>query len=205
MSVAKLVLIVALLSSPVVWAEGSLPPPNMGNYSVIASTACDPVFPVQMGALEITLEKTSLKKIQSEIGVGEIYNHGDASEALAWICYTISTSKPKQRVWLSSGEMGGLDVIDGITALELPATAYSSKSCPELPQQFSPLRFTNGTWLGMPEKAFIKAYGKGKKEKDVNSYVYIGKNGKYDIIGSLNVHFKNQVLVAINVNHVTSN
>ena len=186
-------------------ADDGVPPPTWGGGSVTATTSHDPVVPLRMGSLEVTLEKTSLKEVQSTIGVGKIYSHGDASEALAWLCYTVSTSNPKQRLWLSSGEMGGLTIIDGVSAVAIPTNVSPSADCPELPQRYMPLRFANGIWLGASEMKFQKFFGEVKKVKDARAYIYIGKEGEYDVIGSLNVRFKNRASVAIFANHVTSN
>ncbi|KXS30638.1 MAG: Uncharacterized protein AWT59_3241, partial [Candidatus Gallionella acididurans] len=117
MSLSQIAFAVALFIAPAVSAaDGGMPPPTWGDGSVSATTSHDPVVPLRMGSMEVTLEKTSLKEVQSTIGAGTIYSHGDASEALAWLCYTVSTSNPKQRLWLSSGEMGGLKIIDGVAA-----------------------------------------------------------------------------------------
>ena len=194
-----------LLISQVASAGDAVPPPAMVDNSVSATIKQDPLTPLKMGSLKITLEKTSLKEIQSAIGKGKINSHGDASEALAWLCYTVSTSNPKQRIWLSSGEMGGLSIIDGITAIKIPSNATPSLECPELSPRFNPIRFTNGIWLGASEKTFLKSYGDVKKTRDTKSYIYIGKLREYDVISSLNVQFKNHESVAIYANHVTSN
>jgi len=100
--------------------------------------------------------------------------------------------------------MGGLTIIDGVTAVETTTNVSPSKYCPELPQQFMPLHFANGIWLGTSERKFQKSFGSVKKVKGARAYIYIGKDGEYDVIGSLNVHFKNHVSVAIYANHVTS-
>jgi hypothetical protein len=206
MSLSQIAFAVALFIAPAVSAaDGGMPPPTWGDGSVSATTSHDPVVPLRMGSMEVTLEKTSLKEVQSTIGAGTIYSHGDASEALAWLCYTVSTSNPKQRLWLSSGEMGGLKIIDGVAAEVIPTNVNPSADCPELPQRYLPLRFANGIWLGAPEERFQKSFGKVKKVKDARAYIYIGKDGEYDVIGSLNIRFKNSASVAIFANHVTSN
>lgn len=206
MSLSQIAFVVAFIISPAATAaDGGVPPPTWGGGSVTATTSHDPVVPLRMGSLEVTLEKTSLKEVQSTIGAGNIYSHGDASEALAWLCYTVSTSNPKQRLWLSSGEMGGLSIINGVDAMEIQTNDSPSEGCPELPERYLPLRFTNGIWLGSSENRFQKSFGEVKKVKDARAYIYIGKDGDYDVIGSLNVRFKNNVSVAIFANHVTSN
>ena len=206
MSFSQIASVAALfIASAASVADDRVPPPAWGNDSVTATTSQDPVVPLWMGSLEVTLEKTSLIEVQNTVGVGKIYSHGDASEALAWLCYTVSTSNPKQRLWLSSGEMGGLTIIDGVSAVVIPTNVNSSAGCPELPKRYMPLRFANGIWLGASEDKFHKSFGKAKKVKDARAYGYIGKDGKYDVISSLNVRFKNNASVAIFANHVTSN
>ena len=206
MSLSQIAFVAALFIAPgASAADDGVPPPAWDDDSVTTTTSHDPVVPLRMGSLEVTLEKTSLKEVQSAIGVGEIYSHGDASEALAWLCYTVSTSNPKQRLWLSSGEMGGLTIINSVSAVVIPTKVSPSAGCPELPQRYMPLRFANGIWLGASEERFQKSFGKVKKVKDARAYIYIGKDGEYDVIGSLNVRFKNNASVAIFANHVTSN
>lgn len=206
MSLFQIAFVAVLFTAPAAAADDSVPPPAWwGGDTVTATTSHDPVVPLRMGSLEVTLEKTSLKEVQSTIGVGEIHSHGDASEALAWLCYTVSASNSKQRLWLSSGEMGGLTIIDGVSAMVIPTKLSPTAGCPELPQRFMPLRFANGIWLGASEERFQKSFGKVKKVKDARAYIYLGKDGEYDVIGSLNVRFKNNASVAIFANHVTSN
>lgn len=206
MSFSQIASVAALfIASAASVADDRVPPPAWGNDSVTATTSQDPVVPLWMGSLEVTLEKTSLIEVQNTVGVGKIYRHGDASEALAWLCYTISKSNPKHRLWLSSGEMGGRTIIDGVSAVVIPTNVSPSAGCPELPQRYMPLRFANGIWLGASEDKFHKSFGKTKKVKDARAYVYIGKDGEYDVIGSLIVRFKNNASVAIFANHVTSN
>ncbi len=206
MFIPQLAFFLTLFISPVIAsATDAISPPAWGDNSVNSSTALDPVVPLLMGTLEITMEKTSLKEVQSAIGAGEIYHHGDASEALAWLCFTVSMASPKQRVWLSSGEMGGLTKIDGVTAVEISKNMSPSESCPELPLRFMPLRFRNNIWLETSENVFRKTFGEVKKVKDARSYIYIGNEGEFDVVGSLSARFKNHKSVAIYANHVTSN
>lgn len=205
MQINQVAFVASLFITQEALAADAIPPPTMSDGSVSATIKQDPLTPLKMGNLKITLEKNSLKEIQSAIGNGKINSHGDASAAVAWLCYTVSTSNPKQKIWLSSGEMGGLSIIDGITAVKIPSNVMPSKECPELPQRFTPIRFINGIRLGASENTFLKTYGDVKKTRDTKSYIYIGKLREYDVISSLNVQFKNHESVAIYANHVTSN
>jgi hypothetical protein len=101
--------------------------------------------------------------------------------------------------------MGGLNIINGISAVVISTKVSPSAGCPELPQRYKPLRFSNGIWLGASEERFQHSFGKGKNVEDARAYIYIDKDGEYDVIGSLNVRFKDNTSVAIFANHVTSN
>jgi len=54
-----------------------------------------------MGRLRVDFEKTRLRDVAREAG-GVVARHGNGAERHFWLCYTIPSDPPFQRVWLSA-------------------------------------------------------------------------------------------------------
>jgi len=166
-------------------AATNAPPTWPGDHVFIPNTKIDPSSSLKLGSMEVEFEKTTLKMVSSAIGRGQLSSQGDASESVTWLCYTINAEKSVQRLWLTSGEMGGGNYIDGASVTYLSPTEKSTVDCPELPQEFLPIRFGNGLWLGTAGTKIQTVMGMPKINQDVWSYSYAGVKGKYDVTVSL--------------------
>src|SRR4051812_7204967 len=100
-------------------AQAVAPPPWPSTRGDPPALASDPVRPLRLGALRVTLYASTLADVQRTIGAGEITRHGKGTEALDWLCYTVPDTEPAQRLWLTSSELAGGSKIDGVAAIEL--------------------------------------------------------------------------------------
>ena len=186
-------------------AVGARPPMWTESQVWIANVKADPVQPIQFGKMILVLEKSTLAGVRSQLGSGEIFQNGDAAEALSWLCYTLASGRSSQTVWLSSSEMGGGKVIDGLTAMQFDSKAPAHRNCSRLPQTYGSIHLANGLWLGATQAQVLSTLGTPQKHGDSWSYVFEGKDGEYDISSELAFKFRGGKVVGIASSRVTSN
>jgi hypothetical protein len=146
--------------------KGSVNPPSIPflETTTAATLSSPPITKVNLGGFGIELEKTELKDVLKNVGVGAIQHHGDAGDSESWICFTVSSATPTQRVWLASGEMGGEEHSAYLLYAETHTKAYEkSNSCPELPSAMKPISTDTNIWLGSTTNELIKVFGKPSK------------------------------------------
>ena len=196
----------ASIFSTVTLADEPPPPPKWAEGLILSETAkVDPVSPLTMGSKVIVLEKTPLAEVLSAVGSGEIHTQGDAGEFVAWLCYTVTSPETKQRLWLTSSELGGGTIIDGMSATEIPATTTPNNKCPELPGKFQPLHLGKNVWLGATASELQRKLGTTKKTGNLLLYIYSGKQNEYDVMGTLAIEISHSRAVAIHAVHSTTN
>jgi hypothetical protein len=89
---------------------------------------------------------------------GSVLGHrGDAGGAEDWVCYTIDTAQGKIRVWPSSGEMGGRDVVTGVAIAYAPGSG--DKNCPEIFTGSGQPNLDADVWFGMSKATVVKRIG----------------------------------------------
>lgn len=135
-----------------------------------------------MGGWQVSLEETRLADVRSAVGAGTILHAGDAGDALHWLCY--ASGNDREVLWLSSGELGGGEVIDGVTLAKLPADAPPPRGCGALPPKYRPLRLRGGVGLGASEAEVRKVYGEPMRLGEVWIYAFSGKKGRFDVDAS---------------------
>jgi hypothetical protein len=187
-----------------VQAASIAPPTWPGDRVFVPNVKTNPASPLSMGKLAVVFEDTKLQSVRDAVGVGQQSSQGDASESLTWLCYTISSTKPAQRIWLTSSEMGGGIYIDGLVAISLTSTEQSTTTCPELPYEFLPVKLTNDIWLGAAGAKLRSIMGPPKENQEVWTYFYSGTEGKYDVTSSLVVKLIRGIASEIYVNHTSS-
>lgn len=146
--------------------KGSVKPPSIPflETTTAATLTSPPITKVNLGGFGIDLEKTELKDVLKNVGLGAIQHHGDAGDSESWICFTVSSATLTQRVWLASGEMGGEGHSVYLLYAETHNKAYDkSDSCPELPSAMKPISTDTNIWLGSTPNELIKAFGKPSK------------------------------------------
>jgi len=192
------------------FAEQVLPPKTRGSITVPATMEKDHVRQIRIGQFVAKFEETTLGEINKIIGEGTICHHGDASESIYWLCYSLH----KQRIWfISHGEMGGPNhVLTQVSAMSYNSTFVDSSSCPSLPTNSQPISFDFG-WLGAEKQTIIKSLGQpsGTTENSLSFYysgkqpgLYHGRIVDWNVIGYLEMNLDNDKVVSIRASHVTS-
>ena len=171
--------------------------------SPVALTA-DPVRPLLMGALRITLDGSTLADTRLAIGAGVSLRHGSGTEALDWLCYTLSGTAPAQRLWLTSSELSR-GRIDAVVAADLAGGVPASAQCPELPARFMPVRFDDGLWLGSLSGELRKSLGIPAKAGAHFSSLFQGQSGNLTMISSTVIEFRGGRAVTLYVAHSSQN
>jgi hypothetical protein len=167
-----------------------------------------------MGRFAVFLETTELPKVQTAIGIGSMSFHGDGADAASWLCYTLDSSVPHQRLWIiSNAEMGGPErLVDGVRA-QIAEGAEATTDCPSLPKQFQPVSFDHEVWLGRSETSMHSTFGSPSKViGHWQQYYYRGTtrgDGKcapdgYDVINGFAIRIEREVVTDIDAGQVTS-
>jgi len=183
------------------FGQSVAPPPWPNTQGAPPQLAADPVHPLKLGALRVTLFANTLGDVQRAIGAGEVTRHGKGTETLDWLCYTIPGTDPVQRLWLSASELAGNSKIDGVTAVELAEREGPQPSCPELPAKFRPVRFEDGLWLGGISAEQRKALAVPAGGSTTWGGMYRASMGSMDIVGTIAVEVRRSRIVAIHAAH----
>ena len=204
-------LVTALLSGAL---SAATPPPSPPFDSVAPTLRAKPIAHLLMGQFVIFLEVTGLRNVRNIIGVGPMSFKGDGAEATSWVCYTLDSSLPHQRLWImSNAEMGGSErLVDGVTA-RFEDRAAATPECPSLPKRFQPVSFDHGVWLGETQSSIRLAFGSPSKVVGQwREYYYSGKtrdDGKctpdgYDVVSGFAIKVEHDRITQINASQVTS-
>ena len=187
------------------FAQTGVPPPAWpANKDSPVTLAADPVHPLVMGSLRITLDGTTLADTRTAIGAGLAQRQGKGTDALDWLCYTVSDTAPRQRLWLTSSELSR-GRIDAVVATDLPEGTAASPQCPDLPARFKPVRFDDGLWLGGMSAELRKALGIPAKVGPHFSSLFQGQSGNLSMVSSTVIEFRAGRAVALHVAHSSQN
>jgi hypothetical protein len=198
----------------------ALAPPELPNIDDLRPTLrVSPVSNVLLGTLVIKFESTTLDDILDAAGAGEINHRGDAGDSQSWICYTLPFGDEAERVWFSSGELGGPDnQIDSFYASKADK-GESSTSCPELPVRLRPASLSRGPWLGARSDLLDRRLGKPSAtmngwrfysytgpKKGVSIDPATGKSTKkeFEQLGILGVHIRDGKIVGLFESQITT-
>lgn len=199
-----LIFISAVYSYP---SEETLPPSFPLNVAPPATMKLPPITTVKFGDLDIKLESTKLNDVLKKIDVGEIQHHGDASESVDWLCYSISNGAPT-RIWIMSGEIDD-GYVGSVVARRMSMGDKSTQTCPELPSAFQPVKFERGIWIQTKESEIKKSFGKPSLiAKDWIHYnserKKIIRGTEFDELGSFSARFINGKAVELWISKTTS-
>jgi hypothetical protein len=183
---------------------GAAPPPWPALKDSPVTAAADPVRPLLMGALRITLDGSTLADTRLAIGTGTSQRQGSGTEALDWLCYTLSDAAPVQRIWLTSSELSR-GRIDAVVAADLPSGTAATAQCPDLPARFKPVRFDDGLWLGTPSAELRKALGMPAKPGPHFASLFQGQSGNLTMVSSTVIEFRAGRAVTLHVAHSSQN
>jgi hypothetical protein len=164
------------LGATTAFAQTGVPPPAWpATKDSPVTLAADPVRPLVMGSLRITLDGT-----------------------------TLADTAPRQRLWLTSSELSR-GRIDAVVATDLPEGAAASPQCPDLPARFKPVRFDDGLWLGGVSPELRKALGIPSKVGPHFSSLFQGQAGNLSMVSSTVIEFRAGRAVALHVAHSSQN
>ena len=180
------------------------PPPWPALKDSPVTPAADPVRPLLMGALRVTLDGSTLADTRLAIGAGVSQRQGSGTDALDWLCYTLSDAAPAQRLWLTSSELSR-GRIDAVVAADLPGGTPATAQCPELPPRFRPVRFDDGLWLGGMSAELRRALGVPAKVGPHFSSLFQGQSGNLTMISSTVIEFRAGRAVTLHVAHSSQN
>ncbi len=199
-------LALALSGAPAAFAQaGTLPPPWPTFKDEPLPLAADPVRPLLLGTLRVTLDGTTLSNARQAIGIGASQRQGSGTEALDWLCYTLTDpAAAPQRMWLTSSELSR-GRIDGVIASDLAAGAVATPDCPELPARFRPVRFDDGLWLGTPSSELRKALGMTTRGASHFASLFQGVTGNLQMVSSTSIEFRGPRAVTLHVAHSSAN
>lgn len=192
-----------LLGAAGAHADTAAPPPWPPSKDPI-TLSTDPVRPLLMGTLRVTLDGSTLADTRKAIGVGTSQRQGKGTDSLDWLCYTLTDATPMQRVWLTSSELSR-GRIDAVVAADLPGGEGASALCPELPAKFKPVRFDDGLWLGNPSPELRKSLGIPARTGAHFSSLFQGQTGNLQMVSSTVIEFKGPRAVSLYVAHSTQN
>jgi hypothetical protein len=186
-------------------AAADVPPPTIPSVESLRETRVNvqPATTISLGAVNIALESSTFGDA-SELGAAPLGHSGDAGEFAMWVCFTLSHEK--QRLWLTSSELGGRTYIDGLVAEIIPSGTPPTDSCPELPKRFRPIHLDFGVWLGTSIEALKRHFGRPTLNRDHSiEFAYVGKRGEYDVTSTLIVRLANNRIATLHASHTTTN
>ncbi len=194
-----------LLSAPAAFADNIVAPPAWPalKESPVA-LATDTVRPLLLGPLRVSLDGSTLAATLQAIGTGASQRQGQGTDALDWLCYTMSDAAPVQRLWLTSSELAR-GRIDAVVATDLPAGAAATPQCPDLPARFKPVRFDDGLWLGGMSAELRKALGIPAKAGPIFSSLFQGQAGNLAMVSSTVLQLRAGRVESLHVAHSSQN
>lgn len=113
---------------------------------------------LKVAGIPIVLEESKLEDVQKQFG-GTIGDHGDAGDSLAWLCFHGDDGSGPWIFWLTSGEMGGLSVIDGFRWSRLAPDERPDNRCRLLPRENNKIELPFALHLGLTGQEIQKILG----------------------------------------------
>lgn len=157
---------------------------------------------IHLGARRITLNETRLEDMAVELGA-KVRKHGDASQALSWICADLGGGA---RLWLASDEIGG-GRIDDLTLARVAGPA--DPACPKLRADYAEAALPNGLKLGMTEPALIAALGqpnwRGKGLLAFEHWRPVKGRPDWTYSATVRARVENGLVTALNLSRITTN
>jgi len=111
-------------SPDIVWQPPKLDRPDTLPKATVSK---EMITNLRVEKTQVILEETRLDEVRKNLG-GTIGSHGDASEALQWLCFRGSDAKGKWALWLESSEMGG-GTVDGFAWQRIAGKATVDRRC----------------------------------------------------------------------------
>jgi hypothetical protein len=157
-----------------------------------------------LGAFAGRFEETPLGAVRKAVGEGTIQHQGDAAGSLHWLCYRHG----QNRLWVTSGELGGSDhrvteIVEELTGKDTETPA----DCAIMPEKFAPLVFDGKLHLGMSRQEVVTALGPPSKSEAAQMvYSHHGKLADgFDETAWLILRFREEKLVSMRGGKTTTN
>lgn len=115
---------------------------------------------LRVAKVPVVLEKTELKDVQRRLPGGIIGQSGDASEAVAWLCFYGSDENGRWAFWLDSSEIGGLRWIDGFTLQRIGNNTRMDRRCRMIREDEGGIELPIALRLGQTEMQVRKILGR---------------------------------------------
>ncbi|MDF2120110.1 hypothetical protein PY365_31570 [Roseiarcaceae bacterium H3SJ34-1] len=157
-----------------------------------------------LGAFAGRFEETPLGAVRKAVGAGSVQHQGDAAGSLHWLCYR----RGQNRLWVTSGEMGGADHrVTEIVAELTDKDTGTSADCAVLPKKFAPLVFDGKLHLGLSRSEVVKALGPPSKSDAARTvYSHQGKvAGGFDETAWFILQLREEKLVSMRGGKATTN
>jgi hypothetical protein len=188
------------------------PPGPFADGTWHATLGKPPTTGLQMGALSVVFEKTTLAMVLAAAGGGTIAHQGDASKSSFWLCFAVAKAGHGERIWFNSrGEMGGSNHLVTSVDAEIVGSEGPTADCPALPSSLVPLAFRGFLWLGSKEINATRIFGSPSHGKgEWRAYEYQGVvAGKceprgFDVMNWFDFAVRDGSLVAIHAGQLTS-
>ena len=116
-------------AAQILWSP---PPIHWPDQLPQASVPKEMIDSFRVAGFSIKFEETKLVEAQKRLG-GSIGQHGDASNAEAWLCLRGTGASGRWISWLTSSEIGGLTWIDGFVWRRLAPNERPDRRCAALP------------------------------------------------------------------------
>lgn len=117
---------------------------------------------VHLGRLIVRFEHTPMQGVRTDVGAGVFDEQGDGADWQSWLCYTVPRS---QRVWITTGRLGGSGEFASGFTLVRDARADANEHCPELPEAFRTVVLEPDIRLGMSQTEVERRFG-AAEERD---------------------------------------
>lgn len=162
-----------------------------------------------VAGMPVTLEETKVEDVRERLG-GTIGSQGDASEALAWLCFHGGDKTGRWMLWLTSGELAGLTIIDGFDWSRLSAGGIPDHRCRSLPKNSDGIELPIQLHLGMTEQEVRQTLGAPSDIRNKtlifnHEHKTVIRNEPYTVSNNVSVVFRSGVVWAIEVARTTSN
>jgi len=132
--------------NPVVWQPPTLQLPDTLPQPTVPK---EMITTLRVEKMLIVLEKTEMREVQTRLG-GSIGHRGDASEALAWLCFDGADANGRWALWLESSELGG-GWVDGFALQRLDPNASTDHRCRKLGKPNGGIELPIALRLGLTE------------------------------------------------------
>ena len=184
-------------------AVAGSPPPELPDIDIKNTQSnVQPATGLTLGTFKVTFETTTFANI-ANVSPAPLGQQGDAGGFVMWVCFTLT--EERQRVWLTSSELGGQKVINGASAQVLVQGAAPTSDCPELPSQFKPVQLDSGVWLGSSIDELQRKLGPPTTGDRVAYFAHLAKDRDNDVMSTLVVRLKDQRVEMLQAGHTTTN